>query len=199
MVFGMWVFSPTEVVVTGIGSVSVPATTATINVTVSVSNDSSGDALATLRTKTDTIKKKLTDMNIGPEYITETPVTLTPAAAIVPNAKGFQALTTLTVKTSNVSLAPDVVVNMYESGATVVSQPVVSIVDQDVLEKQALREALKKASASLSDTVGFRPIRKIIGIQQASSGNTATTTKTTADNSGEFEVTRAVSVIYRVW
>lgn len=199
VIFGMWVFSPTDVVVTGVGNVSVPATTATFNVTVSASNDSSGDSLKTLRAKVDAIKQKLASTGIGSENITETPVTLTPAAAIVASAKGYQALTTLTVKTSNVGVASDLVVSMYEGGATVVSQPVVSVQDQDKLEKQALREALGKAKQSLSDTVGFRPIRKIIGIQQASSGNTATSTKTTADNSGEFEVTKAVSVTYRVW
>ncbi len=199
VIVGMWVFSPTDVVVTGVGNVSVPATNATFNVTVSASNDSSGDSLKTLRAKVDAIKKKLADTGVGTENITETPVTLTPAAAIVASAKGYQALTTLTVKMSNVAAASDIVVSMYESGATVVSQPVVSVEDQDKLEKQALRDALSKAKQSLSDTVGFRPIRKIVGIQQASSGNIATSTKTTADNSGEFEVTKAVSVTYRVW
>ena len=200
VVFGMWVFSPTKVVVTGTGKVSVPATSSTFNVTVSATNDSANGALTDLRAKVNAVKKTLSDINIGADNITETQVTLNPAAAVVANAKGFQAMSTLTVKTANVAMASEIVVNMYASGATIVSQPVVSVEDQSKLEQQALKDALAQAKASLNDTVGYlRPIRKIIGIEQASSGNTATTTKAVTEGSGEFEVVKAVSVTYRVW
>jgi len=198
-VMGMWIFSPTEVVVTGTGKVSVPATSATFNVTISTTAASANAALTDLRTKVAAVKKTLTDINIGSDSITETQVTMTPAAAVVASATGYQAMTTLTVKTANVTMAPEIVVNMYASGATIVSQPVVSVDDQLALEKEALKSALAQAKASLGETVGFRPIRKIVGIQQASSGNVATTTKTVADSTGEFEVVKAVSVTYRVW
>lgn len=199
VVFGMWIFSPTEVVVTGTGKVSVPATSASFNVTVSTTNESANAALADLRSKVNAVKKTLGEINIGADNITETQVTLTPAAAVVANAKGFQAMSTLTVKTANVVMASEIVVNMYASGATIVSQPVVSVEDQDKLEQQALKDALADARANLSETVGFRPIRKIVGIEQASSGNVATTTKVAAEGSGEFEITKAVQVTYRVW
>lgn len=196
---GMWVFSPTEVVVTGIGKVSVPATSATFNVTISTTSDSANAALTDLRAKVAAIKKTLSDINIGADNITETQVSLTPAAAVVASAKGFQAMTTLTVKTSNVVMASEIVVNMYASGATIVSQPVVSVEDQAKLEAEALREALKNAKSNLGQTVGLRPIRKVVGIEQASSGNTATSLKVAKDNKGAFEVVKAVSVTYRVW
>lgn len=199
VVFGMWVFSPTEVVVTGTGSVSVPATSATFNVTVNAISDSASGALADLRAKVMTVKKTLAEISITADNITETQVTLTPAAAVVASAKGYQAMTTLSVKTANVAMAGEMIVNMYASGATIVSQPVVSVENQDKLEKEALSDALKDAKASLNETVGIlRPIRKIVGIQQASSGNVATTTKV-ENNQGSFEVTRAVQVTYRVW
>lgn len=193
VVFGMWVFSPTEVVVTGVGKVSVPATSATFNVTVSSVNESASATLSDLRTKVSSIKKSLSDINIGAENITETQITLTP------NGKGFQATSTLTVKTANVPMVSEIVVNMYASGATVVSQPVVSVEDQDKLEAEALKGALKEAKKSLRSTVGLRPIKKVVAIQQASSGNVATTTKIVEDNKGTFEVVKAVSVTYRVW
>lgn len=199
VVFGMWIFSPTEVVVTGVGKVSVPATSATFNVTVSSTNDSASAALSDLRTKVSGIKKTLSDINIGAENITETQITLTPGAAIVASGKGFQATSTLTVKTANVPMVSEIVVNMYASGATVVSQPVVSVEDQDKLEAEALKGALKEAKKSLRSTVGLRPIKKVVAIQQASSGNVATTTKIVEDNKGEFEVVKAVQVTYRVW
>ncbi len=199
VVFGMWIFSPTEVVVTGVGKVSVPATSATFNVTVSSVNESASATLSDLRTKVSSIKKSLSDINIGAENITETQITLTPSAAIVASGKGFQATSTLTVKTANVPMVSEIVVNMYASGAAVVSQPVVSVEDQDKLEAQALKGALKEAKKSLRSTVGLRPIKKIVAIQQASSGNVATTTKIVEDNKGTFEVVKAVSVTYRVW
>lgn len=199
MVLGMWAFSPTEVIVVGSGIVSVPATSATFNVTVTSVNDSSNVALSELRSKSDAIKKVLSDINIGPENITETQITITPSAAVVANAKGYQAMTTLTVKTANVPMAAEMVVNMYASGATLVSQPVVTVENQDSLEKEALAKALDDARSNLNDTVGFRPIRKIVGIQQASSGNTAVTTKAATDSTSSFDVTKAVSVVYRVW
>ena len=199
VVFGMWVLSPTEVIVTGTGKVSVPATSASFNVTVTAVNDSASVALTELRNKVGNIKKVLGDINIGDENIAETQVTLTPSAAVVAGAKGFQAMETLTVKTTNVAMAAEMVVNMYASGATLVSQPVVSVENQEKLESEALDEAMKKAKASLKETVGFRPIRKIIGIQQASSGSTATSTMAGNDNKGAFEVIKAVQVTYRVW
>lgn len=197
--FGMWVFSPSEVVVTGIGRVSVPATSATFNVTLTSVKDSANDALSDLRAKVEITKKSLNDIYITAENITETQISLVPASTVVTSAKGFQAMVTLNVKTSNVALAPEMVVNMYASGATIVSQPVVTVENQEKLEREAMKEALKQASSNLGDTVGFRPIRKVIGIQQASSGNVATVTKTSDDKKGEFEVVKAVSVTYRVW
>lgn len=199
IILGMWMFSPTEVSVTGIGKVSVPATSATFNVTVSTVNESASTALAEIRNKVNMIKKSLTEINIGSESITETQVTITPAAAIATGAQGYQAMLTMTVKTANVPMVADIVVNMYASGAAVVSQPVVMVEDQDKLEQEALRAALKEAKKSLRETVGLRPIKKIVAIQQASSGNAATATKVVGDNQGEFEVVKAVSVTYRVW
>lgn len=199
VIFGMWVFSPMEVIVTGTGKISVPASTATFNVTVASSKDSANDSLIDLRAKIDAVKKTLANINIGAENITESQVTLTPAAAVVANGKGFQAVSTLTVKTVNVPMVAEIMVNMYASGATVVSQSVVSVEDEAKLEKEALKDALKQAKASLSDTVGFRPIKKIVSIQQASSGNSATSTKIVEDNKGSVEVVKAVSVTYRVW
>lgn len=198
--FGMWLFTPTVVVVTGIGRVSVPASSATFNITVTAANDLPSGALTDLRTKVGNIKQVLGTINIGNENITETQVTITPSAAVIASAKGYQAMTTLTVKTGNVPMAAEMVVNMYASGATIVSQPVVTVENQEVLEAQAFNEALKKAKQSLNDTVGMRPIRKMVVIQQASSGNTATATKAEVDNvKGTFEVVKAVSVTYKVW
>ena len=199
LAIGMWAFSPTEVTVTGIGKVSVPATIASFNVTLTAAKDNPDEALREVQARVDTLKRSLAEVRIGSEDITETPVTVTPAAAVVANAKGYQAMSTLTVKTGNPTLVGELVVKMYQSGATLVSQPTVGVDDLEKLESQALNEALVNARTNLRDTVGFRPIKKRVAIQQASSGNTAAATKVIEDNKGAFEVTKAVSVTYRVW
>ena len=200
VVFGMWIFSPTEVIVTGVGTVSVPATSATFNVTLTAVNDSASEALNELRRKVDNVKKSLSDIGVTTDSITETQVSMTPSAAVVPNTKGFQSMTTLIVKIDNVPMVGEIVVNMYASGATLVSQPVVTVENQEKLEQEAFNMALDKAKANLKATVGLRPIRKMLGIEQASSGSTATATKlSSADNTTTFEVVKAVSVTYRVW
>jgi len=200
VMFGMWVFSPTEVVVTGTGKVSVPASNVTFNVTLNSANDDSGVALAYLSTKIVEVKRVLSSMGITADNLTETQVTITPAAAIVAGMKGYQAMMTITVKMTNVKTANDVVVSMYKNGATLVSQPVVTVEDETQLEQMALADALKNAKQNLNNTVGFlRPIRKVVAIEQPSSGNVATTTKTMEGRNGEFEVLKAVSVTYRVW
>jgi uncharacterized protein YggE len=199
MVFGMWIFSPTEVVVTGQGKVSVPATSASFNVTVSMAGATPTAALTALRGRLDALKGKLIEIHIDPSNISESQITITPAAAVVANATGYQALSTLTVKTTNVSLAPEMIVEMYSAGATLVSQPSVAVENQEKLEQQALTEALAQAQQNLQATIGFRPIAKVIGIQQASSGNVGTVTSTKEDKTGQFEVSKAVSVTYRVW
>lgn len=199
LVLGMWVFSPTEVTVTGIGQVSVPATSASFNVTVVSSKDSANEALSDVRSKVNKIKEVLSQINIVSSDISESQVAITPAAAVTAGAKGYQATSTLSVKTTNVAMVGEIVVNMYATGAVVVSQPVVAVEDASDLEQEALDEAMDNARESLKKTVGLRPILKVIAIEQASSGNTATTTKAAAEGKGEFEVVKAVSVTYRVW
>jgi uncharacterized protein YggE len=200
VVFGMWAFSPTEVVVTGVGRANVSATSATFNISLSSINQNSADALDDLRKKSANIKAVLAENYITADNVTETQITLTPAAAIVVNASGYQATTTLTAKTSNVAIVADTIVKMYGAGAAIVSQPIVVVENQEVLEQEAFKEALKNAKKSLGDTVGpLRLIRKMVGIQQASSGNVATATKTEGANQDVFEVVKAVSVTYRVW
>ncbi|PIR99068.1 hypothetical protein COT87_01460 [Candidatus Collierbacteria bacterium CG10_big_fil_rev_8_21_14_0_10_44_9] len=199
VVFGMWVFSPAEVVVTGTGMVSVPATNVTFNITLNSVNDSVDTALSELRVKVANIKKVLNSAGVTSENIAETQITITPVAAVVASARGYQAMMTLSVKMSKIAVVGDAVVSMYANGATLVSQPVVSVENQEKLETEALKQALKKAENNLVVTVGWKPIRKIVGIQQASSGNIATTIKTVENNNNEFEVVKAVSVTYRVW
>lgn len=199
LVVGMWVFSPMEVTVTGTGKVAVPATSATFNVTVVSAKDSANESLNEVRGKVNKIKEVLGEIGVGAADISESQVTITPAAAVTEGAKGYQATSTMSVKTRNVAQVGEIIVNMYATGAVVVSQPVVSVEDVNKLEQEALDGALEQAKASLKNTVGFRPIRKIVAIQQASSGESATATKAIDSNDKQFEIVKAVSVTYRVW
>jgi len=199
LVVGMWVFSPMEVTVVGTGKVSVPATSASFNVTVVASNESANEALSQVREKVDKIKGVLAEIGIGSSDISESQVTITPAAVVTEGAKGYQATSTMSVKTRNVAQVGEIVVNMYATGAVVVSQPVVSVEDATKLEQEALDEAMESARESLKNTVGLRPIRKMVAIEQASSGDSATATQAIDSNDKQFEIVKAVSVTYRVW
>lgn len=201
LVVGVWVFSPTEVTVTGVGTVSVPAEMASFSVTMVSNQESASASLSNLREKVDKVKSLLGEVGIGSNNITETQVTITPAIVNNENASGFQASSTLTIKTKNVAMTGEMIVNMYGSGAAIVSQPVVSIESDRIteLEKEALDLALDDAKKNIKTTLGFRPFKKIVKIEQASSGNAATSTRIVEDNKGAFEVAKAVNVTYRVW
>lgn len=202
-----WVTNPLIVTVTGTGKVSVPATAATIGVSVGTISPEVGGALSDLRVKVDKIKTLLTDGDFGVTDIIESQIQLTPASMVVAGAEGFQAMLTMNVKTSYVSQVGDLVVNLYQSGATVVDQPVVSVENQEDLEKEALNQALKESEKNLNEIAvkKLKPIRKILSMEQASSGTTAAGIKQVESGdemavvNGTFEVVRAVSSTYALW
>jgi uncharacterized protein YggE len=94
------------------------------------------------------------------------------------------------------------VVKLYKAGASIVSQPVIEVKNQQELENTALKQALAEAKTNANYLAKLRMklFKKAVSIQQASSGNTAVATKTEASADGQgtssFEVAKAVSVVY---
>lgn len=204
-----WATTPLVVSVTGTGSVSVPAEKAVFTVTISAVDANLTSAVSQVRDRVSTLRQILETEGILSNEISEGQLQVTPAGALVAGATGNQAVVTLTVETPYVNEVSDLVVRLYQSGATIVSQPVVLAENQADLENQALKEALKEAgsnAASLGHSK-WKFFRRAVSISQTSSGQAATSTKAAFAEGGEdivatngtFEIVQAVSVVYEMW
>jgi uncharacterized protein YggE len=209
----VWVYasSPLVVAVTGSGEVSVPATNATVSFTLSSNDNSIGAAVASVQGKAISMRAFLQKSGVAEGDIAESQVTAVPAALITAGATGFQATISMAAKTTHVSSVGNLVSDLYINGALVVTQPVLSVENQDKLDQTALDSAMKDAESQAAKigNSNWKFIRKIISISQASSPATSTSTTkadtlTTANNStaatnGVFKIVKAVSVSYKMW
>lgn len=199
--FITWINSPLVVTVTGSGELSVPATAATVSLTLTVSDSSPQGAIEQVNTQIKNVRLVLQTSGIEEKEIMESQITTVPVAAYVAGASGYQASVSLGAKTFNVAGVDALVANLYKSGATVVSQPVLSADKQEELEAQAMDEAMKDAQKQARDLAkqNFKLIKKIVLITQASSGSTATVTSKTESMGNEFKIAKAVQVSYKMW
>jgi uncharacterized protein YggE len=210
-VFWTWISSPMIVTVTGSGEVSVPATNATVSYSLSSNDGSIQSAVTSVQAKADSMRDFLKSKGVADSDIAQSQITAVPAGMVTPGAGGFQATVTMAAKTVHVSSISSLVSDLYTNGAVVVSQPVLSIENQDSLEQQAFDSALKdaKSQASSIGNRNWKFIRKIVSVSQVSSPSTSTST-TKADTltgansqiaatNGVFKIVKAVSVSYKMW
>ena len=194
----MWVLSPTEVTATGVGKVRLPASEAILSVTLASSADDAKTVDSEIKKKVTAINSALTEVEMVGD-VSQSVVNIVPAATVVAGAKGYQGVKTMTLRIKDVNSVGEVIAKLYDNGASVVSQPIIGVENEEVEAKAALEDALANARANLKRTVGpLRIIRKVVDIQQASTGSSASLAVTTGDKT-EVEVSRAVSVVYRVW
>lgn len=206
LVIYTWISSPMVVTVTGTGEVTVPAESATISFSVSASDATPAGAIAAVRARVAAIRATLISSGIAESDITEAQIRVVPASAITPGATGFQAVITMGAKTVRVTDTPTLVTNLYSSGASLVSQPIVSIDNKEVLEQEAFDAALKDARSQAGKIAltNWKLFRKIVAISQVTSPATSTVTskgETTAEaaQSDVFKIVKAVSVSYKMW
>lgn len=204
-----WATTPLVVSVSGTGRVSVPAEKAILTVTLSVVDENLNRAVSQVKQQGATLRQLLSNQGISEDWVSESQLQVTPVGALVAGATGSQAVITLTIETPHVTSVGDLIVFLYQNGATLVSQPVVVAENQQVLENQALKEALIEAdtNAKLLARDKWKFFRRAISITQASSGQAATTTKTLlaptetgefVTTAGTFEIIQAVSVVYEL-
>ncbi|HET7099020.1 MAG TPA: SIMPL domain-containing protein [Patescibacteria group bacterium] len=211
MIFWVWVNNPMLVTVTGTGEVSVPATNATLSFTLSASDNSISSAVSSVQGKADTMRAYLISKGVAEGDIAQSQVTAIPAGLVTAGASGFQARISMAAKTTHVSSVGGLVADLYTNGALVVSQPVLSVENQDKLDQEALDKALKDAS-SQAFAMGLKKwkiIKKVVSISQVSSPTTSTSTtkadsvtenaNTVAALNGVFKIVKAVSVSYKLW
>jgi len=170
-VFWTWISSPMIVTVTGSGEVSVPATNATVSYSLSSNDGSIQSAVTSVQAKADSMRDFLKSKGVADSDIAQSQITAVPAGMVTPGAGGFQATVTMAAKTVHVSSISSLVSDLYTNGAVVVSQPVLSIENQDSLEQQAFDSALKdaKSQASSIGNRNWKFIRKIVSVSQVSS------------------------------
>lgn len=210
----VWVYvsSPMVVTVTGTGEVSAPASNATVSFTISGTDSTTPqNAISNVNARAIAMRTFLKTKGIAEGDIAESQVTAVPANLITPGASGYQATISMAAKTVHVTEISTLISNLYSQGALVVSQPILSIDNQDKLDQQAFSSAMKdaKSQAAKIGISSWKFIRKIIAISQVSSPSTSTaTTKAdtltsandqTAAANGVFKIVKAVSVTYKMW
>lgn len=211
MVFWVWISNPMLITVTGTGEVSVPATNATLSLTLSSTDNSISAAVTSLNTKADAMRQFLITKGVAEGDIAQSQVTAVPAGLVTAGASGFQARISMAAKTTHVSDVSSLVADLYTNGALVVAQPVLSVENQSKLDQEALDKALKDANSQAFKLglKNWKVIKKVVSITQVSSPSTSTSTtkadsatenaNTVAALNGVFKILKAVSVSYKLW
>jgi uncharacterized protein len=211
MVLWQWVTSPMIITVIGTGEVNVPATNATVTFAVLSNDQTAQGAISSVQTNAEGIKSFLKTKGVTEADIATSQVTASPLSLTTVGGTGFQASITMSAKTIHVADVGDLVSSLYSNGATAVSQPVLSVENEESLDMQAYNSAMKDANKKASGIAlkNWKLIKKIINVASQSSGTTSTATSTAdtltqahdsvAAQNGVFKIVEAVSVSYKMW
>jgi uncharacterized protein YggE len=210
-IFWQWVNSPMIVTVTGVGEVNVPATNATVTFNISASDVTPEAAITNISGKADAIRQVVITAGVAEEDISQSQITVLPSSLVTPGTTGFQSSITMSAKTIHVSNVSSLITQLYASGAYAVSQPTLSVENEQTLDAEAYNSAVKdaKAKAGRIGMQNWKFIRKIVSINSQSSGTTSTATSKAdvvtgsknaiAAQNGVFKIVEAVSVSYKMW
>jgi uncharacterized protein YggE len=206
-----WISSPMVVSVTGVGSVSAPAESASVTFSLSSGGENPEVALNSVKATSEKIKTLLAEMGIPESDVFESQATVVPAATVVPGGSGFQATISMGLKTKNVSIMDRVITVLYSNGAAVVSQPVLTVQNKEEMEKESYDLAFKdaKSKAWSLQLSNFKFLKKIVLIQESQNQSTSTVTSkadtatqiegNVSPNDGLIKVSKVVSVSYKMW
>jgi uncharacterized protein YggE len=155
--------------------------------------------------------KNLISQAIPEENIIESQVVAVPAGLVTAGASVFQAQIAMSAKTAHVTGINDLVATLYANGAYAVSQPVLFVENEQPLDQQAYNSAMQDANrqAGAISLQNWKFIRKIIDINNQSSGTTSTSSSKAdvatgaktplANQNGVFQITESVTVTYKMW
>ncbi len=200
----LWFYSANPMVVTvnGSSSVQVPATSAALSFSIVASDGNPQTAISNVNAKALSMRTFLKGKGIAEGDIAESQVTAVPASAINKDAQGFQATIVMAVKTVHVTALSTLVSEIYGNGASVVSQPILTVEDKDIYEQKALNDALKDAKKAVGKLAkaNWKFLRKIAVISQNdSSPVSSATTKQDLTDDSVFRITKTVTVTYKLW
>ncbi len=204
--FFVWryISNPLVVNITGTGKVTVPASSARLSVSVVETGEDVNKVESAIKAKIAAVRLSMVTNGVNEKSLSQSQMQITPLSAVVSGTKGYSAQVNIGGQVSDVSNLSVLVVKLYQSGASIVSQPIIEVENQQDLENQALKMAMSDADKNLKmvSRLKMKLFKKTISIQQASSGNTSTVTKITETdgNTGtSMEIAKAVSVVYQLW
>jgi uncharacterized protein YggE len=205
-----WISSPMVVTVQGLGEVTVPATSATISLTVAANSTTASASIDTVKDKANSIRTLLIASGVLENDISESQLVSYPAGLVTVGAEGFESSIQMTAKTTDIDEVGELVGNLYNAGAALVNQPVLNVENQEKLEEQATKEALKEARAQAMSIAlkNFKFIKKMVALSEQTSETTSTSSVKPGLFSQDFSETAAketfkfaklVTVSYKMW
>lgn len=211
LVIYTWITSPLIVSVTGVGELSAKAETASLTFTLSANADSPQKASLNIKESITRVKETLKTSGIPESDIYESQVALYPASALVSGASGFTATVSMGIKTTQVNNLDGLTNDLYGLGASIVTQPVLSVGNIESLEKDAYNMAVKDAKRKAGNIAlkNFKFFRKAVLIEQSATQPTSTVTqkadtvaqveKNLSPDDGLIKISKVVSVSYKMW
>lgn len=206
-----WMSSPMVVTVQGLGEVSVPATSASINLTIKANAGTSSASIDAVKSKSENIRTLLIANGINESDIAESQVTSYPAGLVIAGAEGFESSIQISAKSNNIAGVSELVGSLYNAGAALVNQPVLNVENQDKLEEEATKKALKEAKEQIRKISlrNFKLIRKAVAISEQSSDPSSTSSvrpeffsqdfTEEAAAKGTFKLAKLVTISYKLW
>ena len=195
--------SPLIIAFTGSGSESATASKAIISFIVSSNNADADTAVKTTRDRANAFKQLLLNNNIDSKNISISEVSVTPTTG-ANSTIVYQASVSISLTTSAISTLDELVSLLYTNGAVYVSQPVLTSDNETAFEQKALEKAIVEAKGKANTFANkhLKLIKKIVAIDQQTSGTTSSSTTNTGQvnaSTGSFNVIKAVSVTYKMW
>lgn len=204
-VIWLWLANPMVVVVDGYGEVEVAADRAVLTYSVVGQGADPTSAINDVNAKVSASEGVLTGVSSQGD-ISKSQVQVVPTAT----GGGYQAVVNVGVKTGFISGIQGLISTLYTTGAVAVSQPILSVEDAKIYEKQAFELALKDAKERAVEmgNKNLKFIRRITGVTQTAATSTSTATKSPDEiteienpetSSGVFKISKTVTVSYKMW
>jgi uncharacterized protein len=207
-----WWSSPLIVTVTGMGEIKVPATEATVSFTLADNDPSPVVAVTKLKARAEEMRKLLNQNGVVDAEIVQAQPRVIPAALVSQGGSGYTATMSMGGKTTQVNQISQLSAALYERGATLVSQPVLSVTDMDKFENQAFQKALSDAKGKATQMAlkNFKFIKKMAAISQTDASSGTVTSRGEVASTGlsaqvgqmpgdTLTVSKVVEVTYRMW
>ncbi|MFC1710389.1 SIMPL domain-containing protein [Patescibacteria group bacterium] len=202
--------NPLVITVTGSGEISTMPDSAVISFVVSSRNSNPQAATSAVLGKVALMKTILERYGLEEDLVQSQVTVLPPALTQIENT--YDASITVSAKVVDYGKAGELVALLYTNGADIVTQPILSVDDTDMLEKEALDKAMDDAGkqANMIAMRNWKLFKRKVAVTQVTTPTTSSVTSKTApqglapeegipDSSETFKVAKVVSVVYKMW